>query len=213
MVFGVAPVVLLALLGGWLAGHFAPEHVVAGRTVGAIAGGGIFVAALVTFVPFDRRQRRRAAGDVKNMLVQEIEVRNPRVVGIGLISDNAPILAFDIGEGKLLFLQGQWLVNDNALYGAPPLTGDAYEEYLNGLPPPHSFPSSAFRLTRLPHSGHVLSIRVAGTYVLPEREVAALRREYEFGNSEVFDGELDQIAQVLAREHAARFPDGQPAGT
>jgi hypothetical protein len=205
VMFGIGPVVLLALAGGWVAGFVAPAHVATGRWIGAAAGIAVFLAVLVTFIPFERRQRRRAAGDVNDMAVQDIEVRDPRVLEIGLINDTAPILAFDIGDGKLLFLQGQWLVDDVSLYDAPPLKGDAYEDYFNGLPPPHSFPSRAFTLTRLPHSGRVLKIRVAGEYCRPEREVEALRPEYEFGDSELLDGALDEIAHVLAREHARRF--------
>ena len=206
VMFGIAPVILLAMAGDWIARFVAPAHPAMGRWVGGAAGVAVFLAALITFISFERRQRRRAAGDLTDMTVQEIDVRDPRVLQIGLINDNAPILAFDIGSGKLLFLQGQWLVNDNSLYGAPPLQGDPYDEYLNGLPPPHSFPSRSFTLTRLPHSGRVLKIRVSGEYLPPEREVEALRREYEFADSELFDGELDEIAQVLACEHARRFP-------
>jgi hypothetical protein len=121
-----------------------------------------------------------------------------------LINDNAPILALDIGHGRVLLLQGQWLVNDASLYGAPPLHGDPYDDYFNGLPPPHSFPSDSFSLTRLPHSGRVLKIRVEGNYRRPERTVEGLRPEYEFGDSELFDGDLDRIADVLAREHTRR---------
>ncbi len=213
VMFGIGPVVLLALGGGWIAKFVAPAHVGVGRAIGVAAGIAVFLSALVTFIRFELRERRRAAADVKDMAVQEIEVRDPRVVEIGLINDNAPILAFDIGNGRLLFLQGQWLINDDSLYDAPPLKGDAYDEYVNGLPPPHSFPSRAFTLTRLPHSGRVLKIRVAGDYSRPEREVEALRPEYDFGDSELFDGELDEIANALAREHTRRIPSRQPAGT
>lgn len=76
------------------------------------------------------------------------------------------------------------------------------EQFLNGLPTPYSFPSSAFTVTRLPHSGRVLSVRVQGAYLPPEKEVETLRQEYEFGDSELFDGSLDDIAGVLARAHA-----------
>lgn len=209
--FGIMPIVSLAAAGGWLVRRWDPGLVGTGRTIGAIAGAGILARVLFSFVPFERRRRRRAADDAKEMRVQEVEVRDPRVVSLSLIGDNAPILAFDIGLGKLLFLQGQWLVNDDAIYGVPAPQGDAFEEFLNGLPPPHSFPSDAFTVTRLPHSGHVLGIHVTGNYLRPEREVDALRREFQFADSEVFEGELDRIAEVLAREHAARFPDRRTA--
>jgi hypothetical protein len=122
---------------------------------------------------------------------------------ISLISDNEPILAFDIGGGKILFLQGQWL-REPSTYGAPRQDGDPEEQFLNGLSKPFSFPSTAFTATRLPHSGRVLKITARGDYLAPEKKIEALRREYEFGDSELLDGALEDIAGVLAREHAKR---------
>lgn len=164
----------------------------------------MFLYVLVTFIPFERRKRQRAMRDHRAQNVQEILVTNPRVVEIGLINDNEPILAFDIGESKILFLQGQWL-RDNETYGAEFCDSDEGEEFINGLPPPHSFPSSQFTITRLPHSGEVIRISVAGEYLEPEAIVEALRPEYEFGDSELFDGELGHVAEILAREHESRI--------
>ena len=137
-------------------------------------------------------------------VVQEIAVSHPRVVEIHLINDNEPILAFDIGDQKILFLQGQWL-RASETYGAPHQADDPEDNIVNGLPKPFSFPSRAFTVLRLPHSGRVLNIRVQGDYLAPEKTVEALRREYEFGDSELLDGSVDDIAGVLAREHAKRF--------
>jgi hypothetical protein len=145
-------------------------------------------------------ERARLAEDADAGIVEEIAVCDPRVIEIGLISDDEPILAFDIGEEKVLFLQGQWLGFEST-YDAPELTGDAYEEFVNGLPEPYSFPCNAFTVLRFPHSGLVLSIRVSGPYLAPEKTVEALRPEYEFRQSEVLDGRLDDIGEVLAREH------------
>jgi hypothetical protein len=59
----------------------------------------------------------------------------------------------------------------------------------------------------------VLRVRVTGDYLRPEKVVDALRPQYEFGESELLVGDLDNIAEVLAREHAVRFPHGKSAGT
>ena len=79
-----------------------------------------------------------------------------------------------------------------------------HDEFFNGLPTPNSFPSTEFTVSRFPNSGEVVGIRVAGEYVAPECEVEALKSEYEFGNSELLDGLLDDIAGVLVREHERR---------
>ena len=116
-------------------------------------------------------------------------------------TDNEPILAFDLGGERILYLQGQWLY-DERKYGAPPRNEDPIEDVINGLPHPYSFPSTDFTIARFPHSGEVLSIRVSGCCLSPAADMHALKPEYEFGDSELFDGNLDDIAEVLAQEHA-----------
>jgi hypothetical protein len=201
--FGIVPIFLLGSLGAWLGGIWNEEAVVYGRWIGWLAGLGVLTWALASFVPYERRRRMRGRKDAADQLVQEIIVSHPRVFEIYLISDNEPILVFDIGDGRFLFLQGQWLREPDK-YGAPPQDGDADERYVNGLPEPFSFPSVEFKLTRLPHSGRVLRIAVGGGYLAPGKTVDALQREYEFGDSEIFDGDIEDIAGVLAREHAKR---------
>ncbi len=203
IIFGIVPFFLLGKLGAWIGGFASDQSVVYGRWIGWAVGVGILVLALAAFIPYARRQQLRGRKDVDEQLVQEIAVSQSRVVEIFLISDNEPILAFEIGEGKILFLQGQWL-RDSSTYGAPRQNDDPEEQFLNGLPKPFSFPSTAFTVARLPHSGRVLSIAVRGDYLAPEKKVEALRREYEFGDSELFNGSLEDIAGVLLREHAKR---------
>jgi len=201
--FGIVPGFLLSKLGSWAGSLFSPQAANYGRWISWVFGLGLFITTLAIFIPYERRRRMRTRQDTAEQMVQEIAVSEPRVFEIGLISDNEPILAFDIGDKKILFLQGQWL-REPQTYGAPPQTDDPEEQFLNGLPRPYSFPSSAFTVTRLPHSGRVLRIRVQGDYLAPERTVEALRREYNFNDSELFSGALEDIAAVLAENHARR---------
>lgn len=201
--FGIAPVYLLGKVGGWVGGFIFDDASAYGQWIVWILAVFLFVSAVVTFLPYERRLRKKAAKDEQERTVQEIHVVEPRVIEIGLINDNEPILAFDIGDNKILFLQGQWL-RDAGTYGTDGLEGDPFDEFINGLPAPHSFPSSEFTISRFPHSGEVLGIRVGGQYVAPQAEVEALKREYEFGDSEVLDGSVDDVAGVLEREHQRR---------
>lgn len=202
--FFAAVGMVVAWLGGWLGLFVSLRAVTTGRCIGAGLSLGLFFYALFSLIPLERRSRRRAAKDWESQSVEELAVSQPRVVEIGLINDNEPILAFDIGQGRLLFLQGQWL-RDETIYGAKaPEEDDPFDQYLNGLPPPHSFPSTEFTVVRLPHSGRVLGIRVSGEYLRPSETVEALKRGYEFGNSEILSGRLEDIAGVLAAEHARR---------
>ena len=200
---GVAPVIMLCLLGGWLGGFISEEAVTYGRWIGSAAGVGVFGCMLVSYSRFDRRKRRLAAEDVDAGGVEEIEVVEPRVVEIFLLNDNEPILAFEIGEGRLLYVQGPWL-RDPVTYGTELPDDDEYAQFVNGLPEPYAFPATRFTVTRFPESGMVLGIRVEGGYLRPEKTVDILKREYEFGESALFDGSLDDLAGVLAREHARR---------
>lgn len=204
--FFAAAGVVLAWLGAWLGSFISPNAATAGRCIGAGLSLGLFFYALFSLIPLERRSRRRAAKDWESQIVEELSVSQPRVVEIGLINDNEPILAFEIGEGKLLVLQGQWL-RDETTYGAKAPEEDApFDQYLNGLPPPHSFPSTEFTVVRLSHSGRVLGIRVRGEYLRPSETVEALKRGYDFRDSEILSGRLEDIAGVLAAEHARRSP-------
>jgi hypothetical protein len=201
--FGVIPAYLLGTLGGWVGSFHSGDAAAYGRWIGWLLSAVLCVSAFAWFLPYERRLRRRAARDDHARIIQEIHVVNARVIELALISDNEPILAFDIGDGKILYLQGQWLRDPNT-YGAASLEGDPIEQFINGLPTPHSFPSSEFTVSRFPHSGDVLGIRVVGAYAAPQAVVEALKPELEFGDSELLEGSLDDIAAVLVREHERR---------
>ena len=203
ILFAILPAYLLGSLGGWLGGFVSPEAATVGQWVGWGLAAIFFVAVIAAFIPYERRRRQQATRDQEGQIIQDIYVIEPRVLEIGLINDNEPILAFDIGDNKILYLQGQWL-RDYGTYGIDASDLEPYEEFFNGLPAPHSFPSSEFTISRLPNSGEVLGIRVAGRYLAPGAAVEALKPEYEFADSEMLDGSLDDIAGVLAREHARR---------
>ena len=201
--FGIVPVYFLGKLGGWVGGFISEDASTYGQWIGWILAAFLFVSAVAMFLPYERRLRKKAAKDEQESIVQEIHVVEPRVIEIGLINDNEPILAFDIGDNKVLFLQGQWL-RDAGTYGTDSPEADPFDEFINGLPAPHSFPSTEFTVARFPQSGEVLGIRVQGKYAEPQAKVEALKPEFEFGDSEILDGSLDDIAAVLAREHERR---------
>jgi len=200
---GVGSVIMLGLLGGWLGGLISEGAASYGRWIGSAAGAGFFGCMLVSYSRFDRRKRRLAAEDVEAGVVEEIRVVEPRVIEIFLRNDNEPILAFEIGDGRLLYLQGPWL-RDPLTYGTELPDDDEYAPFVNGLPEPYAFPATHFTLTRFPKSGIVLGICVEGGYLKPEKTVDILKREYDFGESALFDGSLDDLASVLSREHTRR---------
>ena len=209
--FTLVPSVLLSALIIWPGGYFIDDAPKVAMVIGSLLAAFLFLVFLPSFISHQRYQRRLALEDHEAQLIQDIHVTDHRVVEIGLINDNEPILAFEIDENVALFLQGQWL-RDEATYGAEPLSEEQYEddalvEHVNHLPAPHSFPSSEFTVSRFPNSGIVTRIRVQGEYVAPERVVEALEPEFCFKDSELLEGSLDDIAEVLWLENRRRNKD------
>src|SRR5688500_10744444 len=103
VLFAIVPGYMLGKFGGWLGGLTSQEASTFGQWTGWLLSAVVFVSVLALFLPYERRLRRRAARDEQAQVVQEIHVVEPRVVEIGLINDNEPILAFDIGDNKILY--------------------------------------------------------------------------------------------------------------
>jgi len=198
--FGVGWPWMLYSAGRWIGGRWGADWAATGSKIGLALGLAVFSAVAVSYYRFERKKRSRGKKDFAERIVQEISVQDPKVIEIGLISDNEPILCFEIGGGTLLYLQGQWL-RDSDTYGVAPPEGDPDDDTINGLSGTAAFPSSNFLVTRLPHSGRVLGIRTFGRYVPPDGPVEALKSEYIFGDSELFHGELSEIGQVLENAH------------
>jgi hypothetical protein len=204
---------LFGWLGAWLGGLISSEVSTSAQIIGWLLGALLGIAVIVSYAGFDRRRRVHARKDAEACKIQLLTVTNARVVEVVEIGDRDPALAFDLGDGKILLLQGQWL-RDVETYGAPPPESgkeDEYgEEYVNGLPPPFAFPSAAFTVTRLEHSGDVFGIEVQGEYLKPEPAVDALTAEYEFGDSELVDGRIDALAEAFAKAHQSRQAESKP---
>jgi hypothetical protein len=162
-------------IGHWVGAFISEEASTLGLWVGLGFGSLILACIIISYIPYERRTQKAAVKDAEEQLVQEIVVSGCRVVEIEMIG-NSEILAFDLGENHILLLQGQWLRNPEP-YGAEEVAAELVDEkeelyvdeYWNALPPPYSFPSTEFTVTRLPHSGVVLGIRVTGTYVAPKK--------------------------------------------
>src|SRR5262245_8255727 len=100
--FGIVPAFVLGRVGSWLGGMISPEASKYGQWIGWLIAASLWAGVLVSFTRLEHRRRKRAVQDRESELIQEIRVTDPRVVEIGLINDNEPILALDIGDGKIL---------------------------------------------------------------------------------------------------------------
>ncbi|GAB5440682.1 MAG: hypothetical protein Fues2KO_10310 [Fuerstiella sp.] len=193
----------LGTIGHWIGIWVSPAVETAALWLGRVAAVGLTIPFVLSVSRYLSQQRRLAQADVKSQLVQEIHVTNPRVIEVAMIGNIGPNLAIELSDESVLYLQGQWLLNES-IFRAPVPKNDEGDDRLNGLPDPHSFPSAEFTLTRLPHSGEVLRIDVQGEYQPPGPAVDALKKHYRFQPSEIFSGPITAIGDLMQREHARR---------
>jgi hypothetical protein len=191
---GAVGALIVGLVIKWAAPHLAETLPVWCLLLGLSVGFALLMAAwgAGTFL----RMRQFVKEDLERGEVQILHVKDPVVVRQDEYNDEGPILFFDIGGGKILFLWGQWLL-DPETYGAPveELPDDLdVPEHINGLPDPYAFPSSEFTITRLPRSGNVLRTEVLGTYLPPARTVGRKEvRLIALGPSAILNGSLDAL--------------------
>lgn len=145
---------------------------------------------------------REAKTDCQNGMVEVVEVQDANCIVQSEYNDEGPILFFDIGDGKVLLLWGQWLF-DPGTYGAKK-HGVASEAaaHINGLDEPYAFPSKSFTLHRTPGLGRVLKIDVTGDRLEPLRSlpcgaVPVLGQR----ESELIDRTLDDLQAAAAMAH------------
>lgn len=197
----------LWLAGGWVAGLFSADATRIGNVVGALLGVAAFAWSAISFGRMLRRDTERAKTAQDTGVVQEIRVRAGRAVQWeGLHSSMDPAVCIDIGGGRLLLLLGQWMYYRERIFsvpagGVPEQTDELDEKYLNGMPPPWSFPSTAFTIRRVPDTGTVLSIRVEGTYLEPtpsDFDFESLRLD-DMPRSSVLEGSLSALASAVRR--------------
>ena len=70
-----------------------------------------------------RRERRLAEPDA----IEVIEVRAPRVVDVEAPGSTGPALCFELADGQVLLLYGQWLL-EHTLYRGPRPVDDGNQE-------------------------------------------------------------------------------------
>jgi hypothetical protein len=176
-----------------------------GRLAGLAIGFVLFAILARGFRQFENETRARLRADIESGIVEEIHVQTSRAMRLDADHSSIdPALCFDIGGGKLLFVVGQWIVNEPRLIGVPAgaVHGDIDEDVAdtipNRLPPPWSFPSERFTLSRLIVSGEVLGIRVEGPFLTPSKGPLLEAAHHRVRSSMIVDGDLEALDKVLA---------------
>jgi hypothetical protein len=190
---------IVGLLLQWAAPHQAVALLRNYLQLGLAVGGALFMVGSGTGTVLQMRRLDRE--DQERGEAQILHVKDPIIVQQDVYNDEGPILYFDMGEGKILFLWGQWLL-DAETYGAAveELPEDLdVPEHLNGLPDPYAFPNSEFKITRMPRSGKVLRIEVLGTYLPPTRTIGRKEvRIHVLGPSAILSGSLDSLQRAMS---------------
>ena len=190
------PAWFFGVVGTWIGDIFSPEAASYGKWIGRAIPAITGLFTLTGLALYGREEQALRNADERAGLIQEIQVSVSRVAQIEPAGDCEPNLVFDIGDGKLLLLQGQWLY-DPKTYGASKPDGDPIEEFVNGLDPPYSFPSTDFDVVRFPHCGNVPSIKVRGEYLPPEETSDEIPREHVLLDSEILTGSFEAITDAL----------------
>ena len=176
-----------------------------GRLLAVALGLAAFATAFHSFRRFEVKGRRQIRADLEAGVVQQIHVRTSRVAQFEPDHSSIdPAFAFDIGRGNLLVVAGQWIVNEPRTFGVPSGTAPLVDEDLaeaigNRLPPPWSFPSDRFTLSRLPVSGEVLSVRVAGEALVPTKGPILEAARHRVLQSLIVEGSFEALAGALDR--------------
>ena len=155
--------------------------------VGAV--GGLFLAMFLTWKEISsvRRQRSMYKEDLAANLVDVLYCQPLASVRIEEYEDEGPGFFLDVGDGDILFLQGQYL--DETVHG-------------------QRFPSSAFRLQRAPKSNLVFSLECTGQYQPPMRERRWLEDlEYLPMDQEILQVSLTSLDADLAALKKAHRKD------
>ena len=150
------------------------------------------------------KARRRERKELKTGRVELIHVEVERAVQREPHNDEGPIYYFDVGGGKVLVLQGSWLL-DPERYGLPPAEYDDNDELIGGEP----FPVMAFTVHRLEESRDIIQFELEGrraeiTGVIPlgtkmPAWIAKPRCHRGYESSMLLDGPYDELAALARR--------------
>ena len=141
-------------------------------------------------------RRTTLRSDIANEQVEVIEVRDAEFVEQTEYNDEGPICYIDIGDGKLLFVWGQWMFDESIYTYAARSNLEREQEDQEDWPP---FPSSAFVIHRVIESGQVLSIEILGEKLKPKRVIKSQDIPLSgHPDSLVMDGKLDDLKSAMA---------------
>jgi hypothetical protein len=135
--------------------------------------------------------------------VEVLEVRASRVLDVEAPGSTGPALCFELTNGQILLLYGQWLL-DHSTYRAPRPADDGNQDHFNELDAPHAFPSDHFVVHRWRGEARPFWIEVCGGYLPPVESPVRLGQAARARELEVFPGSIESLQADLDRALARR---------
>lgn len=193
------PPPIFALAIGVIAERLDPGGFWGGVISGFVVGSMICGAFCILTVRDDIDRRARFRKNYDKLILEDIHVILPEVFTLSTYGTiPSPTIVVQLDARHILFLSGPWLL-DPQTYGVSPAAVAERAPTFNGLPMPNAFPNTQFTVTRLPDSGEVLAIRVAGVYLDPGPPANVRVGQYLGSPSELLPGRWDEAEEIAAR--------------
>jgi len=139
----------------------------------------LLVPATIVGYKIYRREKVRFGKnpDLEQGIMEVLTVEATKAVKVEEFEDEGIGFYLDIGEGKVLFLQGQYLYDDET---------------------EHQFPCTRFTLMRAPYTGTIFDLKCEGTYFEPVHTNPAFNiKEYKTGqvpcDGQVLDVDFESL--------------------
>ncbi|HSV13227.1 MAG TPA: hypothetical protein VLI90_03145 [Tepidisphaeraceae bacterium] len=171
--------------------------------VAALVASGLFSLSAVSIVRYHRKLGVIGKRLSEAEPVEVLEVRASRVVDVQAPGSTGPALCFELADGQVLLLYGQWLL-EYSLYRAPPPADDGNDAHFNGLDEPHAFPSDHFSIHRWRGDVRPFWIEVHGRYLDPVNAPVQLGRSRRIREVELFPGSFGSLQADIDRAFADR---------
>jgi hypothetical protein len=179
------------------------DHLLASFVVAALPALLLFSLSAYSIVGYhqdlNRLRRRLSEPDP----VEVLEIRATRVMDIQAPGSTGPALCFELTDGQVLLLYGQWLL-EHSLYRAPRPVDDGNQEHFNALDDPHAFPSDHFLVHRWRGEARPFWIEVHGRYLPPQESSVQIRPTAKVRELELFAGSLDSLQASIDRAFEQR---------
>jgi hypothetical protein len=178
------------------------DHRLASFVLAGLVAGVLFSLSAFSIIGYHRdlnRLRRRLSEPEP---VEVLEIRSSRVADIEAPGSTGPALCFQLEDGQVRLLYGQWLL-EHSLYRAPRPVDDGNQDHFNALDEPYAFPSDHFLIHRWRDEARPFWIEVRGRYLPPQESSVQIRPAAKVRELELFPGSLDSLQAHIYRAFGA----------